>query len=233
MESYQAQNSPPLYQGRQVPGYIAVEGPIGVGKSSLAKRLAETFQYQPLLEKADENPFLERFYQNQPQAALSTQLFFLMQRAQQLQDLKQHDMFASQRVADFLIEKDELFAGITLDSDEMKLYSAVYRQLSIHAPNPDLVIYLQAPVHVLQDRIKQRGIPAEQHIEREYLEQLNNAYSEFFHYYERAPLLIVNASQLDLVNNEQDYQQLVDYLLSIRNGRHYFNPTIFSEPGNK
>jgi deoxyadenosine/deoxycytidine kinase len=212
---------------RKPPAFIAVEGPIGVGKTTLAKRLAESFNYQALLERADENPFLERFYQNRRQAALATQLFFLFQRAQQIQDLRQSDIFEPVRVADFLIEKDPLFARINLDTDEFQLYEKVFRQMTIDAPQPDLVIYLQASTDVLLSRIERRGIGFEQHISRDYLETLNEVYSEFFLYYDGAPLLIVNASEIDLVNGDGDYLQLVDYMLDIRSGRHYYNPTFF------
>lgn len=214
-------------KGRSVPQYIAIEGAIGVGKTTLAKRLAESFNYQTLLEKAEENPFLERFYQNRRQAALATQLFFLFQRAQQLQDLRQTDIFEPVRVADFLIDKDPLFARINLDNDEFQLYEKVFQQLTIDAPKPDLVIYLQAPTNVLLSRIESRGNAIEQQIDKDYLEQLNEVYSDFFLYYDGAPLLIVNASEIDIVNSENDYLQLVDYMLDIRSGRHYFNPTFF------
>ena len=214
-------------KGRKPPAYIAVEGPIGVGKTTLAKRLAATFNYQVVLENAEENPFLERFYRNRKQAALATQLFFLFQRSQKIHDLRQADIFEPVRVADFLIEKDPLFARVNLDRDEFQLYQKVYQQLTIDAPRPDLVIYLQAAPDVLLGRIENRGIAAERGIERDYLERLNEVYSEFFLYYDDAPLLIVNASELDLANSEADYIQLVDYLLEIRSGRHYFNPTFF------
>ncbi|NQV69403.1 MAG: deoxynucleoside kinase [Pseudohongiella sp.] len=206
------------------PRYIAVEGPIGVGKTTLSKRLAESFNYQLLLEKSDENPFLERFYQNPKQHALSTQLFFLFQRTQQIQQLRQNDMFEPIRVADFLIDKDQLFAQQNLEPDEYELYLNVYQHLTIDAPVPDLVIYLQAPTRVLLDRIQKRGNQAEQLIELSYLENLNSAYTEFFHYFTKTSLLIVNSAEIDLVNNEEDYQQLVDYIMSVPSGTHYFNP---------
>lgn len=209
---------------KTLPRFIAVEGPIGVGKTSLSKRLADTFNYDLLLEKADENPFLERFYQNPRQHALSTQLFFLFQRSQQIQDIRQDDLFEPVRVADFLIDKDQLFAQQNLDSDEYALYLKVFEHLTIDAPKPDLVIYLQAPTETLLDRIQQRGIESEQLIELEYLENLNRAYTEFFHYYDQTPLLIVNSAEIDLVRNEDDYQQLVNYISSAPNGTHYFNP---------
>jgi len=214
-------------KGRTPPAFIAVEGPIGVGKTTLAKKLAASFNYETLLEDAEENPFLEKFYHNRKQAALATQLFFLFQRAQKIQDMRQTDIFEPVRVSDFLIEKDPLFARINLERDEFQLYEKVYQQLTIDAPRPDLVIYLQASTDVLLSRIGNRGVPFEQAIERDYLERLNEVYSEFFLYYDGAPLLIVNASEIDLVNGESDYSHLVDYLLDIRSGRHYFNPTFF------
>ena len=214
-------------RGRTAPAYIAVEGPIGVGKTTLARRLAELFNYDMLLEDAHENPFLDRFYQNRAEAALATQLFFLFQRAQKIQDIRQQDIFEPVRVSDFLIEKDPLFARINLDSDEYALYDKVYKQLTIDAPRPDLVIYLQASPDRLLERIEQRGIASERRIDKGYLEQLNDAYSDFFHYYDAAPLLIVNANEIDLSKGDRDLHQLVDYFLDIRSGRHYFNPTFF------
>lgn len=209
---------------KQLPLYIAVEGPIGVGKTTLTKQLAQTFNYDILLEKAEDNPFLERFYREQSSTALQTQLFFLFQRAQQIQALRQGDLFQNVRVADFLMDKDQLFAQVTLDKDELKLYQQVFDHLTIDAPTPDLVIYLQAPVNILLERIRQRGVRMEQNIDADYLNALNNAYTHFFHYYENSPLLIVNAEEIDWVNNPEHYKNLVNYMLSIRSGRHYYNP---------
>ena len=214
-------------KGRTPPAFIAVEGSIGVGKTTLAKKLAASFNYAVLLEEAEENPFLEKFYQRRKQAALATQLFFLFQRAQKIQDIRQADIFEPARVTDFLIEKDPLFARINLDRDEYQLYDKVYQQLTIDAPKPDLVVYLQASTDVLLSRIENRGLAIERNIDRGYLERLNEVYSEFFLYYDDAPLLIVNASEIDLANNAADYKDLVNYLLDIRSGRHYFNPTFF------
>lgn len=208
-----------------LPRFIAVEGAIGAGKTTLAKRLAETFNYDTLLEKAEENPFLERFYEDRLRNALPTQLFFLFQRAQQIQELRQSDIFQPVRISDFLIDKDPLFAEVTLDKDELAIYQQVYNQLTINAPKPDLVVYLQAPVNTLLRRIKNRGINAEQHIDNDYLETLNEAYTRFFHFYDQSPLLIVNANEIDWVNNDESYKKLVDYILTIKQGRHYFNPT--------
>jgi len=214
-------------KGRKPPAFIAVEGSIGVGKTTLAKKLAASFNYTVLLEEAEENPFLEKFYQRRTQGALATQLFFLFQRAQKIQDMRQTDIFEPARVTDFLIEKDPLFAKINLDRDEYKLYDKVYKQLTIDAPKPDLVLYLQASTDVLLSRIENRGLAMERNIDRGYLERLNEVYSEFFLYYDDAPLLIVNASEIDLANSAADYKDLVNYLLDIRSGRHYFNPTFF------
>ena len=215
-------------RGRMVPGYIAVEGPIGVGKTTLARRIADTFDYDLLLEEAELNPFLERFYQNRQQTALATQLFFLFQRVQKITELKQRDMFDQARVADFVLEKDPLFARINLEPDEFALYEKVFSKMRVDAPVPDLVIYLQASPDRLLERIDRRGIDAERLIDRQYLEQLNEVYSEFFLYYDAAPLLIVNANEIDLAQGDRDYEQLVDYMLNIKKGRHYFNPTFFS-----
>lgn len=207
-----------------LPRYIAVEGPIGVGKTSFTKRLAEIFNYETVLEAPEVNPFLERFYQNRRQAALQTQLFFLFERVRQLHEMRQADLFEPVRVADFLLEKDRLFAEINLDADEIKLYNNIYAHLTIDAPRPDLVIYLQAPVSVLMDRIAERGVPYEQGIEKSYLTELTEAYTTFFHFYDRSPLLIVNTTGIDLVNNQDDFEDLVRFLLTVKRGRHYYNP---------
>lgn len=204
--------------------YVAVEGPIGVGKTSLSRRLADHMGAGLMLENAQENPFLERFYQEPRAAALPTQLHFLFQRARQIERLRQGDMFSPALVADFLLEKDALFASVTLDDDELDLYRQVYRRLALDAPAPDLVLYLQAPVEVLQERIRKRGHAYELNIDPDYLSRLAEAYMQFFHHYEAAPLLTINATRLDFVNNEADFQALVKELSHMRAGRHYFNP---------
>lgn len=203
---------------------IVIEGPIGVGKTSLARRLARSFGSELILEQADENPFLERFYRNPRSAALQAQLFFLFQRTRQLEDIRQHDLFDTVRVADYLLDKDRLFAQLTLDKEELALYDQVYERLAIDSPVPDLVVYLQAPVDVLLERIARRGIRYEQSIDRSYLETLQQAYARFFHEYSASPLLIVNAAEADFVSNDQDYAQLFDEICRIRRGRHYYNP---------
>lgn len=206
------------------PGYIVVEGPIGVGKTSLARRLAESFETDLLLEGAGENPFLERFYEDPRTGALPAQLFFLFQRARQVQAMRQADMFQPVRVSDFLMEKDRLFAELNLDADELQLYDQVYNHLMVDAPVPDLVIYLQAPEDVLLKRIARRGIKYERKIDAGYLRRLSEAYARMFLYYEAAPLLIVNATHINLVDNEDDYQALLEQIHNTRTGRQYFNP---------
>ena len=211
------------------PRYVVVEGPIGVGKTSLARRLAESFGSDLLLEGADENPFLERFYRNPRAGALPAQLFFLLQRAEQMQQLQQADLFNPVRVADFLMEKDRLFAQLTLDEQEFRLYEQVYAHLSVDAPRPDLVIYLQAPVPVLLERIRRRGRRFEQRMDVDFLRRLSDAYLNFFHDYDAAPLLIVNTTHIDPVNRDDDYEALLDKVQQVRSGRHFYNPmgTVF------
>ncbi len=219
----QKAEQPDLTEGG--PSYIVVEGPIGVGKTTLARKLAASFGSDLLLEGADENPFLEKFYDNPNAAALPTQLFFLLQRARQLEEMKQEDMFSPVRVADFLIEKDRLFAELTLDSDELELYEQVYKNLTLDAPVPDLVVYLQAPVDVLLERIKKSGLKNERFIEAAYLQRLSDSYIQFFYQYNDAPLLIVNAADIDFSNNDDDYQLLYQRIKQGQSGRNYFNPT--------
>jgi len=204
--------------------YIVVEGPIGVGKTTLARRLADSFGSELLLEGADHNPFLERFYRNPREAALSTQLHFLLQRAEQLRGIEQSDLFNPVWVADFLMDKDRLFAEINLDADELTLYEQVYDHLVFEPPKPDLVVYLQAPVKVLRERIDKRGIAYERGMDPQYLQRLVEAYTRFFHDYEDAPLLIVNASDINFAENDADFEALVRQIRRTHSGRHFFNP---------
>ena len=206
------------------PGFVVVEGPIGVGKTSLAERLAARFGTELLLEGPEENPFLERFYQDPRGAALPTQLFFLFQRAQQIQSLRQGDIFQPVRVSDFLLDKDRLFAELTLDADELDLYQRVYDKLALDAPDPDLVVYLQAPVEVLLQRIGRRGIAYEQAIGKSYLERLSNAYTRFFYDWNRSPLLIVNTADINPIDDDHDFELLFAEICKVKSGRHFFNP---------
>ena len=204
--------------------YIVVEGPIGVGKTSLARKLATSLSADLLLEEVYENPFLERFYRDGQSAALPAQMFFLFSRARQIEDLRQSDMFASVRVSDYLFSKDQLFADLTLSVDELALYNQVVASLDIEAPVPDLVVYLQASVDSLLERIARRGVSFEHSIDRRYLEKLTDAYARFFHAYVEGPLLIVNASQIDPINNATDYELLFQQIEKTTGGRHFFNP---------
>ncbi len=204
--------------------YIVVEGPIGVGKTALAKRLAESLDGELVLEEVLANPFLDRFYRDGKSAALPAQMFFLFERARQIGGLRQSDLFAEVRVADYLFAKDRLFAELNLDGDELRLYEQVAENLDVEPPVPDLVIYLQASVDALLQRIWRRERPFEQAIERDYLERVAEAYARFFHAYDEGPLLIVNASQIDPVNNDADYEQLFAQIERTTGGRHFFNP---------
>ena len=208
--------------------YIVVEGPIGVGKTSLVKKLGDSFGRELLLEKPEENPFIARFYEKPRQYALSTQLHFLLQRAQQVQSFRQIDLFQNSHIADFMIDKDRIFAELTLTNDELKLYQQIYQHMTIDAPKPDLVIYLQAPIEILRGRINNRGIAYEQHIKDDYLTRLCELYTRFFYDYDESALLTINTRSIDLINNQQDYQALLDELTNIRSGRHYFNQSSFA-----
>lgn len=214
----------PLNRNADSSRYIVIEGPIGVGKTSLAKKLADSLSADVLLEEVYENPFLERFYRDGQSAALPAQMFFLFARARQIEDLRQADMFANVRVSDYLFSKDQLFAELNLSADELNLYNQVTSSLDIEAPVPDLVIYLQSSVDALLERIARRGILFERAIDRRYLERVTDAYARFFHAYNDGPLLIVNASQIDPINNEADYAQLFQQIERTTGGRHFFNP---------
>ena len=213
-----------LQKESSAPRFIVVEGPIGVGKTSLAMRFAESFSGELVLEQVEQNPFLEQFYKSRKTAALPAQLFFLFQRARQLEDLRQSDMFAPVRIADFHIAKDRLFAELNLSHDELDLYDQIYDKLDIQVPEPDLVVYLQASVDSLMTRIAQRGIPYERTIDRAYMEKLADAYARYFHSYDETPLLIINASSIDPARNEEDYEVLFEQVSRISGGRHFFNP---------
>jgi len=203
--------------------HIVVEGPIGAGKTSLAGKLAGHFGARPVLEEAFDNPFLERFYQDSRRYALPAQLFFLFQRVNQLRDLAQHDLFAQTLVGDFLLAKDPLFARLTLDDDELRLYQQIFESLSPQAPTPDLVIYLQAQPDTLVERVQRRGVPMEAAISDTYLRALADAYSRFFHDYDDAPLLIVNTEHLNPIERDEDFALLVHRIVHLRGRRSFFS----------
>lgn len=203
--------------------YIVVEGPIGVGKTTLATRLAEHIDAKTLLERPHENPFLARFYEDAERYAFPTQLFFLFQRINEVRDLAQMDMFQSRTVSDYLFEKDQLFARLNLSDDEYKLYQAIYQSLKPQVPTPDLVIYLQATTDTLVERVQRRGHRYERGVQDEYLTQLANSYGEFFHHYVNAPILIVNSEHLNFVDNADDFQLLLDRIGKMRSSREFFN----------
>ncbi|THB72134.1 MAG: deoxynucleoside kinase [Gammaproteobacteria bacterium] len=209
------------------PRYIVVEGPIGVGKSSLARKLADYFEADLFMEKAEENPFLSRFYSGVANMSLPTQLHFLMQRAEQLEGLddKMSQDPTKMVVADFLFEKDGLFAAANLDADELDIYNKVKSKLDIDQPVPDLVIYLQADEDTLTSRINLRNNPFETSITHDYLQKLNGKYAELFHYYDKSPLLIINASSIDFVNNQKDFELLLSAITPIKKGKHFFSPS--------
>ena len=198
----------PLKSSAKSSRYIAVEGPIGVGKTALAKRLAENLSADLVLEEVEENPFLERFYRDGRSAALPAQMFFLFARARQIENLRQSDLFSSVRISDYLFTRDRLFAELNLDAEELKLYDQIADNLAVDAPVPDLVIYLQASVDALMQRLVRRNSSYDRYVDRAYLENLTDAYARFFHAYDDVPLLIVNASQIDPVNNDADFEQL-------------------------
>ena len=203
--------------------FIVVEGPIGVGKTSLAKKLSESLSGTLILEDIDNNPFLDRFYKG-GRGALPAQLHCLFQRAKQLEILRQSDLFSSIYVADFHLEKDKLFASVNLDSSELELYEKVYENMDIENVVPDLVIYLQANPSVLLERIARRNVPSEKFIDRNYLENITESFARHYHSYDDGPLLIVNTASIDPLNNENEYVQLLEQIKTTKGGRHFFNP---------
>ena len=203
--------------------HIVVEGPIGCGKTSLANRLAQRLGAATLLEDPRANPFLPLFYRDMRRYALPTQLFFLFQRVGQLEALKQPDLFGKPIVADFALAKDPLFARLTLDDAEYKLYSTIFDHVRPQAPVPDLVVYLQASTDTLLHRVKKRGNPIESGIGDDYLRALSEAYTRYFHQYDDSPLLIVNSERLNFVDNASHLDMLVERIERMRGGREFFN----------
>ena len=203
--------------------HIVVEGPIGAGKTSLARRIAETAGAALMLEAPEDNPFLARFYRDMARYALPTQLFFLFQRIHQLAELRQPDMFKGTTIGDFLFEKDPLFARLTLTDDELALYEQMYRHLKPQAPVPDLVIYLQAEPATMIERVRRRGHAHEAPISESYLTRLAERYTRFFHHYDAAPLLIINADHFNFIDTDADFALLLRHIREMRGRREYVN----------
>jgi deoxyguanosine kinase len=203
--------------------HIVVEGPIGCGKTSLANRLAQRLGAATILEDPKSNPFLPLFYRDMRRYALPTQLFFLFQRVQQLEGLRQPDLFGKAYVADFALAKDPLFARLTLDDAEYQLYARIFEHVRPQAPEPDLVIYLQASIDTLLARLWRRGEPMERDIDEGYLRRLSEAYTAYFHAYSGSPLLIVNSERLNFVDDPDHLELLVERILGMRGGREFFN----------
>ena len=204
--------------------YIVVEGPIGVGKSSLTNILSERFAARKVMEVVEENPFLSSFYSDRNKFAFQTQMFFLLSRFKQQQKLFQQDLFASVTVSDYLFAKDRIFAHLTLDPNELSLYERIFEELGPRVAKPDLVIYMQARLEVLLARIKKRGREFERKFDADYLAELARTYNDFFHRYDETPLLVINTSDIDYVESEKDFDELIRALNSIKHGTHYYQP---------
>jgi deoxyadenosine/deoxycytidine kinase len=205
--------------------FIAVEGPVGSGKTSLARRIAEHVDGKLILEEPEKNPFLENFYKDPRSNALPTELSFLFQRSKLLESINQEELFSSQSITDFLFDKDIIFTELNLTQEEIELFQKVKRSLSIKPPEPDLVIYLQAPVDVLMTRIKMRSPSIDRSIDKDYLEKLADSYAKFFYHYDNAPVLVVNAESIDPIHNENHFNMLFTELVSVKKGHHFFNNT--------
>jgi len=208
----------------KTPRYIAIEGPIGVGKSSLAKLLAQKYASRLVKEEVAGNPFLERFYENPRKFAFQTQLFFLLSRYRQQRELAQGDLFETGLVCDYILAKDKIFALINLEDDEVSLYESIYKLLVPTLPKPDLVIYLQARPEVLLSRVRKRGVAYERNISLDYLRTLSDAYNEYFFHYNETPLLVVNTSEIDFVESTRDLEHLVREVKSVKRGTQHYIP---------
>ena len=206
------------------PRYIVVEGPIGVGKTSLAEMLAERLQARKLLEGPEENPFISHFYTDMRRYAFQTQLYFLLNRFRQQQELVQFDLFKQSLVSDYLFAKDKIFAYLTLDDNELALYERLHPLLEMRVQKPDLVLYLQASTEVLMRRIQMRARAYERELDRTYLEDVNAAYNHFFFHYSVTPLLVVNTNDIDFVKHKEDFEDLVKQVETVRAGTHYYVP---------
>ena len=204
--------------------YIVVEGPIGVGKTSLVQMLGEAFASRVILEKVADNPFLPKFYTNPSGFAFQTQMFFLLSRYQQQRELAQQELFSQSLICDYLFAKDRIFASVNLDEDELVLYQQIYTLLDQRIPKPDLVIYLQSPTEVLQQRIRMRGRSYEREISRDYIEAVNEAYNRFFFSYDETPLLIINTAEVDFVRRPEDFQDLVREIRRMKKGVQFYVP---------
>jgi len=206
------------------PKYLVIEGPIGVGKTSLAKILARELDARIVLERAEDNPFLKDFYRDPKRFAFQTQIFFLLSRYRQLQELSQMDLFERTTVTDYFFPKDRIFASINLDESEMALYQQLYSLLNPTIPTPDLVVYLQAGPEVLMDRVRHRGLDYEKPLSPDYLEALNQSYNDFFFQYTESPLLVVQTSEIDFVNRRADLDDLLHQIIQMKKGTQYYVP---------
>ena len=205
--------------------YIAIEGPIGVGKTSLAKLLSKRLSAKLILEKFEDNPFLSEFYDDPARFAFQTQLFFLLQRYQQQHDIRQVDMFHNLLISDYMFIKDRLFASLNLDDKEMNLYDSIANMMERNVINPDLIIYLQADTSTLMKNIDKRGRDFENNISYDYINALNEIYTEYFFRYNDTPLVIINTNNIDFVNNADDLDQVIEYIRQPVSGTKFFNPS--------
>ena len=206
------------------PKYIVVEGPIGVGKTSLAKILANEFQARTIFERIEDNPFLPKFYQSRETYAFQNQTFFLLNRYQQQMELAQHDLFNQNAIADYLFAKDQIFATLTLSAEELNLYQQIYALLNTRVPKPDMVVYLQARPEVLYKRVKKRDKKYERSVTFDYLTEVAQAYNQFFFHYDETPLLVVNTSEIDFVASSKDLADLIKEINNMGSGTQHFIP---------